>query len=286
MRTILNVLEEKLGTPVDIEFASDGRDLYLLQCRPQSSGGDAGRRRSRATSPRTASCSRRAGIVSNGRVPNVTHIVYVDPDRYNEVEDLGDAEGGRPGGGPAQQPASEAAVHPDGARPVGEPWRHQARASTSPTPTSATPALLVEIARKRGGLRAGSLLRHAFLPGPRRVRHPVPSAVSGRRGDRLQRAVLDPLEERAPGHPAGVRFPRGRAACRRRAGGERRPCSVHAHEWRPRRGARASRSARAGFGGRVRTHRDRGVHARSITGAGVCGSPSGSPRISIPRASA
>ncbi len=33
---ILKLLEEKLGFPVDIEFAHDGTDFYLLQCRPQS----------------------------------------------------------------------------------------------------------------------------------------------------------------------------------------------------------------------------------------------------------
>ena len=43
-------LEEYLGTPVDIEFAHDGKDFYLLQCRPQAddrrhgSGGDPARR--------------------------------------------------------------------------------------------------------------------------------------------------------------------------------------------------------------------------------------------------
>ncbi len=35
MRALLQVLREKLKTPVDIEFASDGRNVYLLQCRPQ-----------------------------------------------------------------------------------------------------------------------------------------------------------------------------------------------------------------------------------------------------------
>jgi len=34
--TILHVLEDKLERPVEIELASDGRDLYLLGCRPQS----------------------------------------------------------------------------------------------------------------------------------------------------------------------------------------------------------------------------------------------------------
>ncbi len=38
---ILEVLENTLQTPVDIEFASDGRDFYLLQCRPQSYQADS-----------------------------------------------------------------------------------------------------------------------------------------------------------------------------------------------------------------------------------------------------
>ncbi len=37
---ILKILEETLGTPVDIEFAHDGTDFYLLQCRPQSFAGE------------------------------------------------------------------------------------------------------------------------------------------------------------------------------------------------------------------------------------------------------
>ena len=36
LQTILQTLQEKMDTPVDIEFASDGKNLYLLQCRPQS----------------------------------------------------------------------------------------------------------------------------------------------------------------------------------------------------------------------------------------------------------
>ncbi len=36
IKLMQSILEEKLGTPVDIEFASDGEDFYLLQCRPQS----------------------------------------------------------------------------------------------------------------------------------------------------------------------------------------------------------------------------------------------------------
>jgi hypothetical protein len=36
VRAILNTLRETLGYPIDIEFAHDGSDFYLLQCRAQS----------------------------------------------------------------------------------------------------------------------------------------------------------------------------------------------------------------------------------------------------------
>ncbi len=88
MQTLLNVLQEKLGTPVDIEFASDGRDFYLLQCRPQSYAEDC------APAPIPKNIPTRDIIfsanryVSNGKVPDITHIVYVDPKRYSEIGDL------------------------------------------------------------------------------------------------------------------------------------------------------------------------------------------------------
>ncbi len=88
LQTILNVLQEKLGTPVDIEFASDGRDFYLLQCRPQSYAEDS------APAPIPKDVPARDVIfsanryVSNGKVPDITHIVYVDPQRYGEIGEL------------------------------------------------------------------------------------------------------------------------------------------------------------------------------------------------------
>ncbi|HSL20972.1 MAG TPA: PEP/pyruvate-binding domain-containing protein [Vicinamibacterales bacterium] len=82
MRALLRVLRERLETPVDIEFASDGRDFYLLQCRPQSFLADAAPVAVPRDVPsdRVLFSSRR--FVSNGRVPDLTHIVYVDPDGY------------------------------------------------------------------------------------------------------------------------------------------------------------------------------------------------------------
>jgi len=87
IRTMLEVLRESFGMPVDIEFAHDGRDLYLLQCRPQS--------RSRGATPspipkdipndRVLFTANR--YVSNGLVPHISHIVYVDPAAYDALSE-------------------------------------------------------------------------------------------------------------------------------------------------------------------------------------------------------
>ena len=82
MRSLLRVLREKIGGPVDIEFAHDGTDLYLLQCRPQSAQDDS----SPTAIPRDIPVERvvfdARRFVSNGRVPDLTHIVFVDPEGY------------------------------------------------------------------------------------------------------------------------------------------------------------------------------------------------------------
>jgi pyruvate,water dikinase len=87
---ILKILEETLGTPVDIEFAHDGTDFYLLQCRPQSFADED----APAPIPKdvpvedTLFAARR--FVSNGHVPDITHVVYVDPEGYAQLRDRAD----------------------------------------------------------------------------------------------------------------------------------------------------------------------------------------------------
>ncbi len=85
MGRVLRALQDSMGQPVDIEFAHDGKHLYLLQCRAQSSADECGG----APIPRDVpagdvlfSASR---YVSNGFVPDLTHIVYVDPDAYGAM---------------------------------------------------------------------------------------------------------------------------------------------------------------------------------------------------------
>jgi hypothetical protein len=88
MRSLLRVLREKIGGPVDIEFAHDGTDFYLLQCRPQSAMDDAAPTPIPRDIPveRILFTARR--FVSNGRVPDLTHVVFVDPDAYAAIGDL------------------------------------------------------------------------------------------------------------------------------------------------------------------------------------------------------
>lgn len=88
IKDLLETLEREMGTPVDIEFASDGQALYLLQCRPQSSAGDALPAPIPRNLPREHVLFTAKRFVSNGRVPDLTHLVYVDPARYNALGSL------------------------------------------------------------------------------------------------------------------------------------------------------------------------------------------------------
>ncbi len=85
IHTILTLLEAEIQHPADIEFASDGKDLYLLQCRAQAPTKHA----KPAPIPRDIPHARLIfsanRYVSNGTVPNITHIVYVDPEQYGRL---------------------------------------------------------------------------------------------------------------------------------------------------------------------------------------------------------
>ena len=83
--TILKVLQSEYRAPIDFEFAHDGKDLYLLQCRPQSQGPLS----QPAVLPRDVPKDRilfsANRYVTNGIVPGITHIVYIDPRKYSEL---------------------------------------------------------------------------------------------------------------------------------------------------------------------------------------------------------
>lgn len=85
MRALLQLLSEEFGAPVDIEFASDGEKLYLLQCRPQGMSENA----APAPIPRDLPPERVLFTahrhVSNGQAGDLTHVVYVDPEAYGRL---------------------------------------------------------------------------------------------------------------------------------------------------------------------------------------------------------
>jgi pyruvate, water dikinase len=86
LRALMELLRQKLEMPVDIEFAGDGEHFYLLQCRAQSFIADAAPAviPPDIASDRLLFSTRR--FVSNGRVPDLTHVVYVDPEAYEQLE--------------------------------------------------------------------------------------------------------------------------------------------------------------------------------------------------------
>jgi hypothetical protein len=88
MSTLLKVLRESMGTPVDIEFASDGKNLHLLQCRSQSFIEGSAPSPIPRDIPRNRILFTANRYVSDGRVPDITHVVYVDPERYSGLKSL------------------------------------------------------------------------------------------------------------------------------------------------------------------------------------------------------
>jgi len=87
VQALLKTLEMYLRSPVDIEFAHDGKDFYLVQCRPQAMSGDS----APSVLPHDVrpedilfTANR---FVSNGQVPDITHLIYVVPEAYTDLPD-------------------------------------------------------------------------------------------------------------------------------------------------------------------------------------------------------
>jgi hypothetical protein len=85
LRQVMKALEEKLKSPVDIEFASDGRHFFLLQCRPQSYLEGAAPAHIPKNLPKEKILFLANRHISNGTVQDISHIVYVDPENYETL---------------------------------------------------------------------------------------------------------------------------------------------------------------------------------------------------------
>ena len=87
MRQILEVLSEAFGFPVDVEFAADGENLYLLQCRAQSQVGAGADVHVPTGVPPERVIFTANRFVPDGAFAGISHIVYVDPLDYETIPD-------------------------------------------------------------------------------------------------------------------------------------------------------------------------------------------------------
>ncbi|MEF9864594.1 MAG: PEP/pyruvate-binding domain-containing protein, partial [Christensenellaceae bacterium] len=97
LNTLLTILKEALGFPVDIEFACDTEHIYILQCRPQSKGDSKDPPAIPSDIEQKTKVFTSTKYVSNGKVTGIKTIVYVDPegyvalDSYQKMMDVGSA---------------------------------------------------------------------------------------------------------------------------------------------------------------------------------------------------
>ncbi|GAK57839.1 phosphoenolpyruvate synthase [Candidatus Vecturithrix granuli] len=86
IHTMNRVLQDTLHSPVDLEFVSDGQDLYLVQCRPQTSFLQNEAPQIPKDVPHERVLFSANEYISNGNITNITYLVYVDPEAYNNLE--------------------------------------------------------------------------------------------------------------------------------------------------------------------------------------------------------
>lgn len=88
IKQILSELRSAYGEPVDLEFASDGEKLYLLQCRPQGKA----RITENITIPTNKDEDKKifsaTRFVNNGLIDNIEFVVFVDSDGYSSLESV------------------------------------------------------------------------------------------------------------------------------------------------------------------------------------------------------
>ena len=88
INSILSTLKQKYNHPVDIEFAHDGDNLYLLQCRPQNYGFESEPASFPSSLDNKDIIFSADKFISNGAISGISHVVYVDPFEYDKLSSL------------------------------------------------------------------------------------------------------------------------------------------------------------------------------------------------------
>lgn len=85
IKQIMGLLEQKIGVPVDVEFAASGNHLYILQCRPQSQSQGIERKPIPKDIPDDRKIFFTTKYVTTGSIENIEYIVYVVPEEYTNL---------------------------------------------------------------------------------------------------------------------------------------------------------------------------------------------------------
>ncbi len=85
VKSILSLLQAELGYPVDIEFACDDKNFYLLQCRPQSRNHDNAPVAIPMNIMTQSTVFTANKYISNGKAAGIKTVVYVDPYEYSRL---------------------------------------------------------------------------------------------------------------------------------------------------------------------------------------------------------
>jgi hypothetical protein len=86
LKAMLDLLEEGLGEPVDVEFAHDGDAFYMLQCRALSRGAMAQRVEVPANVSEAKKVFSANRYVQMGQEKDLEYVVLIDPRDYESLE--------------------------------------------------------------------------------------------------------------------------------------------------------------------------------------------------------
>lgn len=86
VKAMLDMLEKAYGTPVDMEFACDGENFYLLQCRTQSQALESGPVDIPKDVPSRNVIFDAKKFVRSGWIDGVEYVVYIPAESYFAVE--------------------------------------------------------------------------------------------------------------------------------------------------------------------------------------------------------
>ncbi len=88
LKSILDILEEGLEEPVDVEFAHDGKDLFVLQCRALSLATSVRHVPIPTDIPNQDKVFSASRFVQMGQARNLEYVVLIDPRDYAKLPNI------------------------------------------------------------------------------------------------------------------------------------------------------------------------------------------------------